>query len=104
MAGQMTLFDLVPEEEKESFQIKLPDVGEYDKEQLLSFEKEVLGVYISGHPLEEYEDRVEKKHFGGDRGFSCWMRRPALSRVKDGEKVVVGGMITGKTIKYTKNR
>ena len=55
MAGQMTLFDLAPEEEKESFLIKLPNVGEYDKEQLLSFEKEVLGVYISGHPLEKYE-------------------------------------------------
>ena len=31
----------------------MPDVGEYAKENLLAFEKEVLGIYISGHPLEE---------------------------------------------------
>ena len=52
MAGQMTLFDLAPEEDKADFELKLPDVGEYPKEELLAFEKEVLGVYISGHPLE----------------------------------------------------
>ena len=53
MTGQMTLFDMVGEEEKEQFEIKLPDVGEYSKENLLAFEKEVLGVYLSGHPLQE---------------------------------------------------
>ena len=52
MTGQMSLFDFVPEEEKKEFEIRMPDVEEYDKEQLLAFEKEVLGVYISGHPLE----------------------------------------------------
>src|SRR5699024_11147286 len=58
MAGQMTLFDMVSEEQKEEFQIRLPDVGEYSRENLLAFEKEVLGIYISGHPLEEYEDKI----------------------------------------------
>mgnify|MGYP007025230114 CR=1 FL=1 len=42
------------EEDKEDFEIKMPDVGEYSKEMLLGFEKEVLGIYISGHPMEEY--------------------------------------------------
>ena len=60
MTGQMTLFDMVGEEEKEQFEIKLPDVGEYSKENLLAFEKEVLGVYLSGHPLQEYEDKWRK--------------------------------------------
>ncbi|WP_395027635.1 DNA polymerase III subunit alpha, partial [Robinsoniella sp.] len=60
LTGQMSLFDLVGEEEKKEFEIRLPDVGEYEKEQLLSFEKEVLGVYISGHPLQEYEERWRK--------------------------------------------
>ena len=60
MAGQMTLFDIVGEEDKKAFEISLPDVPEYDKEALLAFEKEVLGVYISGHPLENYTAMMEK--------------------------------------------
>ena len=60
MTGQMTLFDLVDEEQKSEFEIKLPDVGEYSKENLLAFEKEVLGIYISGHPLKEYEEKWKK--------------------------------------------
>ncbi len=59
MAGQMTLFDIAPEEDKAEYEIKLPDVEEYDKEVLLGFEKEVLGIYISGHPLEEYMERLK---------------------------------------------
>ena len=46
MAGQMTLFDIAPEEDKAEYEIKLPNVEEYDKEVLLGFEKEVLGIYI----------------------------------------------------------
>ena len=57
MVGQMTLFDLVSEDQKEEFQIRMPDVGEYSKETLLAFEKEVLGIYVSGHPLEAYEEK-----------------------------------------------
>ena len=57
MTGQMSLFDLISDEEKEAYEIQMPKVEEYSKEELLSFEKEVLGVYISGHPLEEYEER-----------------------------------------------
>ena len=60
MAGQMTLFDIAPEEDKAEYEIKLPNVEEYDKEVLLGFEKEVLGIYISGHPLEEYMERLKK--------------------------------------------
>ena len=60
MVGQMSLFDMVSEEQKEEFQIRMPDVGEYTKENLLGFEKEVLGVYVSGHPLESYEEEWRK--------------------------------------------
>lgn len=53
----MTLFDdMVPEEQKQEFQIRMPDVGEYSRENLLAFEKKVLGIYI-GSPLEEYEEK-----------------------------------------------
>ena len=61
MVGQMSLFDMVSEEQKEEFQIRMPDVGEYTKENLLGFEEEVLGVYVSGHPLEAYMKKQWRK-------------------------------------------
>ena len=102
MAGQMSLFDLVGEEQKADFDIRMPDVGEYKKEVLLGFEKEVIGFYISGHPLEEYEALWKKKISATTSEF---MLDEELGRAKieDGRKVTVGGMIAGKTIKYTKN-
>ena len=60
MTGQMSLFDMVSDDQKAEFDIPLPNVGEYEKETKLAFEKEVLGIYLSGHPLEEYEDKWKK--------------------------------------------
>ena len=60
MTGQMSLFDIVGEEQKSEFDIPLPNVGEYEKSTKLAFEKEVLGIYLSGHPMEEYEEQMEK--------------------------------------------
>lgn len=102
MAGQMTLFDIADEEDKKDFEIQLPDVEEYDKEVLLGFEKEVLGVYISGHPLEEYVEKLRKNTTAVTTDFVLDEETGAV-KVKDNEKVIVGGMITDKTIKYTKN-
>ena len=102
MTGQMSLFDLVDEDQKASFQAKLPDVGEYPKELLLSFEKEVLGIYVSGHPLEEYEGRWRKNITAVTTDFQL-DEETNRTKVRDGQQVVVGGMITGKTVKYTKN-
>lgn len=101
MAGQMTLFDIVGEEDKKAFEVQFPDVEEYDKEMLLAFEKEVLGVYISGHPLENYIQMLEKNITARTMDFQPDDEGHAL--VMDGQKVVVGGIITDKTIKYTKN-
>ena len=102
MTGQMSLFDLVDEDQKESFQAKLPDVGEYPKELLLSFEKEVLGIYVSGHPLEEYEERWRKNITAVTSDFQL-DEETNRTRVRDGQQVILGGMISGKTVKYTKN-
>ena len=101
MSGQMSLFDLVGEEEKADFQIRMPDVGEYSKENKLAFEREVLGVYISGHPLEEHEERWRRMISAttADFQFDEELNR---TKVHDGEKSVVGGMIVDKTVKYTK--
>ena len=101
MAGQMSLFDLVSEENKEEFDLKLPDVGEYSKEMKLSFEKEVLGIYVSGHPLEEHE-ALWKKHITNKTTDFIWDEEEHAIHVEDGKKVTIGGMITDKKIKYTK--
>ena len=102
MTGQMSLFDILGEEEKKSFEIKLPDVGEYTKETKLAFEKEVLGVYISGHPLEEYEQSWRKNISAVTSDFYP-DEETGQPKVPDGSKQIVGGMITEKTIKYTRN-
>ena len=102
MAGQMTLFDIAPEEDKAEYEIKLPDVEEYDKEVLLGFEKEVLGIYISGHPLEEYMERLKKNTNAVTTDFVLDEETGTL-KVTDGARVRIGGMITDKVIKYTKN-
>ncbi len=102
MTGQMSLFDLVGEEEKAEFDTQMPDVGEYEKETRLSFEKEVLGVYLSGHPMEEYEERWRKGITRTTLDFQL-DEETGRTRVHDGVKETVGGIIAGKTIKYTKN-
>ena len=101
MAGQMTLFDLASDEAKADFEVRLPDVGEYPKETYLGFEKEVMGIYISGHPLEEYEEKWKKSINRVTADFLL-DEETGQSKVQDGEIATVGGLITDKSIKYTK--
>ena len=102
MSGQMSLFDIVSEEEKAELEIKMPDVGEYDKELLLSFEKEVLGFYVSGHPMEEYEALWSKYITAKTTDFYL-DEETHRTAVEDGSRATIGGMIMDKKIKYTKN-
>ena len=102
MAGQISLFDLVGEEDKKAYEIQMPDVEEYDQETLLNFEKEVLGIYISGHPLEKFRTLMEKNVTAWTSDFQP-DEETGFPKVQDGAKAVVGGMITEKKIKYTKN-
>ena len=101
MTGQMTLFDMVDDDQKSEFQIKLPNVGEYSKESRLAFEKEVLGIYISGHPLEEYEDKWRKSISATTADFQP-DEETGRTKVHDGAKEIIGGMITDRTVKATK--
>ena len=101
ISGQMSLFDLMGEEEKKEYEIQMPDVGEFDKEQILAFEKEVLGIYISGHPLEKYEALWRRGISNVTADFAL-DEETGVSKVQDNSTAIVGGMITGKTIKYTK--
>lgn len=110
MSGQMSLFDFASEEEKKDYEITLPDVGEYTSEQMLQFEKEVLGIYVSGHPLQEQETKWrnhithmtvdfnnEEEEFGENNELA-----QEEGKLHDHEKVTVGGIITNITKKYTK--
>ena len=101
LSGQMSLFDFASPEEQKELEVKMPDVGEYEKEEILGFEKEVLGVYISGHPLEEYVETLEKNitHTTADFEVVDGETEP---KVKDQERAVIGGMITGRTVKATR--
>ena len=101
MTGQLSLFDIVSDDQKSEFDIPLPDVGEYEKETKLAFEKEVLGVYLSGHPLEDYEEKWKKNISRTTLDFQI-DDETGRTKVHDGAKEIVGGMITNKTIKYTK--
>ena len=101
-AGQMSLFDLVSDEEKKEYEIRMPDVEEYDKEMILAFEKDVLGIYLSGHPLERYRNIMEKMISSKTTDFQP-DEESGIPKVYDGQKVIIGGMITEKTIKYTRN-
>ena len=100
MTGQMSLFDLMGEEDKQEYEIQLPKVGEYDKEQLLAFEKEVLGIYVSGHPLEKYE--ALWKHVITNVTSDFALDETGQSKVADGSRAVIGGILTDKRVKYTK--
>ena len=106
MAGQMSLFDLVGEEDKSDYQISYPDIGEYTKEMKLAFEKEVLGIYASGHPLDDYMELWRRRVSATASDFvrdESAEQEAAGMRLKDGQTVIVGGLVTDRKIKYTKN-
>ncbi len=102
LTGQMSLFDMVGDDQKQEFDIPLPNVGEYEKEEQLALEKEVLGIYISGHPMQEYETKWRKGISATSADFQI-DEETEESKVRDGAKEIIGGMITGITIKHTKN-
>ena len=101
MAGQLSLFDFADEEDKKDYIVPMPDIGEYPKELKLAFEKEVLGIYVSGHPLEEYMGLWKRNITNRVSDFI--LDEETGTRVTDGDRAVVGGMITAKKIKSTKN-
>ncbi len=102
LAGQVSLFDIADDSQKEEFDIRLPEVGEYPKEMLLAFEKEVLGIYLSGHPMESYQELWQQYVTNNTNDFALDEETGEVSVVDNGD-AVVGGMIAEKTIKYTKN-
>ena len=101
MEGQMSLFDFAAEDDKKNFQITFPNVEEFKKEELLAFEKETLGIYVSGHPMQEYE-QVWKQNITAAAIDFMVDEETEKARVEDNSRVTIGGMITGKLIKTTR--
>ncbi len=101
MAGQMSLFDFAEESEKSDFQVTFPDVEEFTKEDILAGEKETLGIYISGHPLEAYVNAMKNNTNASAIDFMV-DEETNLAALSDGQRVTIGGMVTDKTVKTTK--
>ena len=104
ISGQMDLFALGGEETIED-KDHLPDIEEFDTKELLAYEKEVLGIYLSGHPLDKVRGTLEKYiTMTSDR---MQMNEEEIEHeelpVYDGQLVVVGGMIADKKVIFTKS-
>ena len=101
IAGQMSLMDLLGEEDQQSFKITYPDVGEYEKEQKLAMEKEVLGIYVSGHPLEDDMERLERSVTAHTSDFVI-DEETGKTKIRDQESCIIGGLISEMNVKLTK--
>ncbi|MBS5300985.1 MAG: DNA polymerase III subunit alpha [Clostridiaceae bacterium] len=102
LEGQLSIFDFAAEEEKQQYQITMPNVPEFPKGELLAFEKETLGIYVSGHPMDEYLETWKNSITAKTTDFMV-DEESGKAVVEDGVRATIGGMITAKTVKLTKN-
>ena len=111
LEGQLTIFGLSNDgHEVDTVSIEYPNIDEYSSKMLLSMEKEMMGLYITGHPLREYEDQLNRSVtiFSSDLNLNAGSgeEEMGINEVRglgDGQIVVVGGIITGKKTKMTKS-
>ncbi len=102
--GQVSLFDAMDDKEQQKVRLDvLPSIPEYDSRAKLSMEKEMVGFYITGHPLSEYEDILRKKVSITSDKLSEALEGEGSNPLMDGQKVIIGGMVTQKKKKITKN-
>lgn len=124
--GQVTMFDLggnLNQEENQNMQemkYNYKVVPEYSEKELLSMEKEMLGLYISGHPLEQIRKQIEEQttintyqmrqiniDYATDEARMQIMAQggvgPNITQLQDGQPVKYAGIITSVKKKYTKN-
>ncbi|MCF0230275.1 MAG: DNA polymerase III subunit alpha, partial [Parasporobacterium sp.] len=101
MSGQLSLFDILDDSHKEQFRIKVPDVGEFDKATLLAFEKDITGIYISGHPLDEDKDILDRNVTAASPDFAIDDSGNVI--ISDRAPAVIGGIIEAVTPKNARN-
>jgi DNA polymerase-3 subunit alpha len=102
--GQLNIFELDSTSAEDVFRDEFPDIDEYDTLYKLSKEKEVIGIYVSGHPLDRYANEL-KRHISNTTNDLPLSDEDYTNpdKLKDGDKVIMGGIITATTVKYTKN-
>jgi len=102
--GQFSLFDdaISADMDFETGE-ELPDVPEFSEKELLAMEKEMVGIYLSGHPLSEYEKELEKAANTNTSEIAEIRESDENVRLSDGSRVVIGGIIIKKQNKITKN-
>lgn len=119
MQGQVTMFDLgkTEDEKIENMKYKFTTLKEFDEKELLSMEKEMLGIYISGHPLEKIKEQIiattnisslQMKEIDELNSISANeettdIRIKERPKFADGQEVTIAGIITSVKKKYTKN-
>jgi len=102
--GQMSLFQLGGESSQENYKDELPNVPEFENRFLLDKEKEYLGIYVSGHPLDEYNEVLSKYISNSTLDFAFEeedFSNP--NKITDGTEVIVGGIVTAVKKHYTKS-
>lgn len=102
MAGQLSLFDIAPKDELSTLEVKMPVLGEFDVETKLAFEKEMLGVYLSGHPLESYQDMLKSVCNASSLDFA-YDEEEGMVNVAPGKDYILGGIASVVNIKLTRN-
>ena len=104
--GQINLFALGMEEEDNLNQDHLPNIPEFDMKEILNYEKEVMGIYLSGHPLDKVNNQLERyiSHHAVDLEISQEQEEDVSSEYKltDGQQVMVGGLLAEKKVIFTK--
>lgn len=100
--GQISLFEMSDKKEESNI-YTLPDVAEFKEKERLLLEKEVLGMYISGHPLSQYERELKLNTNMNNFILSKYEEEDYEKFLKmDNKDVIIGGIIISKTIKTTK--
>lgn len=102
MAGQLSLFDIAPKDDLSALEVKMPELGEFDVETKLAFEKEMLGVYLSGHPLESYQDMLKSVCNANSLDFA-YDEEEGMVNVAPGKDYILGGIASVVNIKLTRN-
>ena len=102
MAGQMSFFDMMSPQQRQEYAIQMPKAGEFDKKTLLEYEREVLGFYMSGHPLEEYQPLIDRFANACAADFAL-DEETGETGVVDGKSVTVGGIVTAVRTKITRS-
>ena len=101
IAGQMDLFGMA--EEAAPGALKLPEVEEFTRRELMSMERETTGLYLSGHPMDEYRDRARDAGAVAIGGILSDFAEGQPQRFRDGQEVTVAGVVAANRTRTTRN-